>query len=102
MREAVKFLHYGFISTDEIAMEWLASLPKHLDRGALILAAGYEPDDGDVRLGVLRTAWGDHEAGCLLVSHGRLAVNRRFALSEKPLVNEDAWATSDERIKAQS
>ncbi len=87
MREAVKFLNYCLLPDDEIAVEWVRSLPNHINLFLLIIDAGCEPDDRAVRIGILRGAWFGHEAGCILVSRGDLIVKQRFAISENPLVS---------------
>jgi hypothetical protein len=86
MYETIKFIKYEFLSTDDIDIEWIQSLPQHLDNDDIILDAGYDPEDSNIFLGVLLSQWCGHEPGCLLVSNGELTVNKRFAISEKPLV----------------
>ncbi|MDQ3062639.1 MAG: hypothetical protein M3R14_07210 [Acidobacteriota bacterium] len=92
MREAVKFLNYRFLPDDKIAVEWVRSLPSHVDHFLLIIDAGCEPGDREVRVGILRAAWFEHEAGCVLVLRGDLVVNQRFAVSENPLVSVNRLA----------
>lgn len=92
MRESVKFLNYCLMPDDRIEVEWVRSLPAHINQFLLIIDAGCEPDDRAVRFGILRAEWFEHEAGCVLVSQGDLVVKRRFAVSEKPLVNANLLA----------
>jgi hypothetical protein len=92
MYEPVKFLNFGLMPSDEIEVDWVRSLPSHINQFLLIIDAGYEPDDREVRVGILRAAWFGHEAGCVLVSRGDLVIKQRFALSEKPLVNANRLA----------
>lgn len=65
MREAIKFTDYRLLPDDEIAVEWVRSLPDHLNQFLLIIDAGCEPDDCAVRTGILCAAWFTHEAGCV-------------------------------------
>lgn len=92
MREAVKFTNYRLLPDDRIEVEWVRSLPGHVNQFLLIIDAGCEPDDRAVRIGILNAAWFEHEAGCVLVSRGDLVVNQRFAVSEYPLVGASRLA----------
>ena len=74
MREAVKVTNYRLLPDDRIEVEWVRSLPGHVNQFLLIIDAGCEPDDRAVRIGILNAAWFEHEAGCVLVSRGDLVV----------------------------
>ncbi len=86
---ATRFITYQFVRDDGPLVDWLESLPDYLDHYETILAAGYEPEDPTVKVGVLNGAWYEHPKGCLLVSYGEPREGERFALSVESVVSPD-------------
>lgn len=89
MANSAKFISYGFLSSDDLPVGWLTIDTSDERVYDLIRAAGYEPEDPTVQVGVLQSPWGEHEEGCMVVCYGSLLVGERFAVSEKPVV----WTT---------
>ena len=84
--QQTKFITYQFMRNDGPSVDWLESLPSELDRYEIILAAGYEPEDPTVKVGLLNQAWYEHPKECLLFAYGGLREGERFTLSVDPIV----------------
>lgn len=85
MEWPIKFIRYKPLERDDLPVEWLQHNPDNVTHYAIVRAAGFEPEDPTVNLGVLRSRWGDRETGCLVVCYGAPTVGQRFMVSEEPI-----------------
>lgn len=86
MRERDNFLSYGLFPDNKISIEWVRLLPDYLNQFLLIVDAGFEPDDPAVRIGILYSAWLEHQPRCVIITRVGVVGEQTFAVSEKSLV----------------